>query len=243
MVSSSPGQDDSVTHGSPEARHEAAELVGQLARELSALVRRDIEVAGAERLPTLRRALLDASAVAIVAAAGFFAFAALTFAAGRAAAYVLPGWVAALLVAAAWTIIGLAVAIVLVRPRAQPTERDELFGLLQMLSRDHRLDELQSSREHARDEAEQQMRQTSSALVKTLLDEAAEHQLKALPQLARREAERAEADAADVIADAVSVLIAPARAGWKALERLVEPQPQARKDRQRPTHAGGARQP
>ncbi|TMK72131.1 MAG: hypothetical protein E6G50_04510 [Actinobacteria bacterium] len=209
-----------MTHGSPEARHEAADLVGQLARELSALVRRDIEVAGAERLPTLRRALLDASAVAIVAAAGFFAFA-----------------------AAAWTIIGLAVAIVLVRPRAQPTEREELFGLLQMLSRDHRLDELQSSREHARDEAEQQMRQTSSALVKTLLDEAAEHQLKALPQLARREAERAEADAADVIADAVSVLIAPARAGWKALERLVEPQPQARKDRQRPTHAGGARQP
>jgi thioester reductase-like protein len=43
---------------------QSAELLGRLARELSALVRRDVEVAAAERLPTLRRALLDTAALA-----------------------------------------------------------------------------------------------------------------------------------------------------------------------------------
>ena len=39
-----------------ETRAEAADLLGQLARELSTLVRRDVEVAASERLPTVRQA-------------------------------------------------------------------------------------------------------------------------------------------------------------------------------------------
>jgi len=202
---------------------QSAELLGQLARELSALVRRDVEVAAAERLPTLRRALLDMAALGAVAVAALFALTALTVAGGWALAGALAGWAAALVVAGAWALVAAVAAAVLLRPRAQPREREELFGLLQMLSRKHRLDELQSSREEARGEAEEEMRQTSAALVKALLDEAAEHQVEALPAVAKREIGKVEADAGELIAEALAVLTAPARAGLDALGRLVEP--------------------
>ncbi len=201
---------------------QSAELLGQLARELSTLVRRDVEVAAAERLPTLRRALLDTAAVAAVAVAALFALAALSVAGGWALATVIAAWAAALVVAGGWAVIAAAAAAVLLRPRAQPRER-ELVGLLQLLSRKHRLKELQARREEGRDEAEKQLRHTSGALVTALLDEAAEHQLKALPAVAAREVGKAEADAGELIAEALALLTAPARAGLGALGRLVEP--------------------
>jgi hypothetical protein len=201
----------------------AADLLGQLARQLSALVRRDVEVAAAERLPALRSALLDMAAVAAVGVAAVFALAALTVAGGLAIASALTAWAAALVVAGVWALFAAVAAAVLLRPRAQPREREELFGLLQMLSRNHGLEELQSSREEARDEAEEEMRQTSAALVKALLDEATEHQVKALPAVAKREVGKVEADAGELIAEALAVLTAPARAGLGALGRLVEP--------------------
>lgn len=202
--------------------HESGELLGQLARELSALVRRDVEVAAAERLPTLRAGLLDVTAVLVVAVAALFALAALSVAAGRAAATVMPGWFAALVVAGAWLLIAAVAATVVLRPRTKQREQ-EVVGLLQILASDEHLEQLRSSREEARDEAETEMRRSSSALVRTLLDETVEHQVKALPSVAKREVGKAEADAADVIADALAVLTAPARAGLHALGRLVEP--------------------
>ena len=55
------------------------------------LVRRDVEVAAAERLPTLRRALLDTAALAAVGVAALFALAALRVAGGWAIASALAG--------------------------------------------------------------------------------------------------------------------------------------------------------
>lgn len=217
------GKSEHVPDVSADSGRRSAELLGQLARELSALVRRDVEVAAAERLPTLRQALFDMAAVAAVAIAALFALAALSVAVGWAVASATAGWAAALVVAGVWVLIAVAAAAGLLRPRAQPREREELFGLLQMLSRKHHLKELQSSREVARDEAEEEMRQTSAALVEALLDEAAEHQVKALPAVAKREVGKVEADAAELIAEALAVLTAPARAGFGALSRLVEP--------------------
>jgi Putative Actinobacterial Holin-X, holin superfamily III len=211
-----------VPDSSVNPRRRSAELLGQLARELSALVRRDVEVAAAERLPTLRRALFDLGALGVVGVAALFALAALSVAGGWAVASALAGWAAALVVAGAWALIAAVAAAVLLRPRAQPREREELFGLLQLLSSKQRLEELQSSREEARDEAEQEMRQTSAALVQALLAEATEHQVKALPAVAKREVGKVEADAGALIADALTVLTAPARAGLGALGRLVE---------------------
>jgi Putative Actinobacterial Holin-X, holin superfamily III len=223
MLSAPAGQDERVPDGSERPGHESAELVGQLARELSALVRRDLEVAATERLPTLRRALLDLAVVGTVAVAVLFTLGALSVAGGGALATLLPGWAAALLIAGLWGLIALVVAAVLLRPRAQPREREELVGLLQILARHQHLEELRSSREDARDEAESEMRQTAAELVTTLLDEAAEHQVKALPAVAKREVGKAEADAAELVADALALLAAPARAGWNVLGRLVEP--------------------
>ena len=110
----------------------------------------------------------------------------------------------------------------MLRPRAQPREREELLGLVQILARNHELEQLRASREHVRDEAERQMRETAGAVVEALLEEAAEHQLKALPQLAKREAEK-ETDATDLLVEALSLVTAPARAGWRALERITDP--------------------
>jgi hypothetical protein len=76
-------------------------------------------------------------------------------------------------VGGAWALVALTVATVLLRPRAQPQEREELFGLLQLLARNHRLDELHSAREEARDEAEREVRETSRTLVEGILEEAA----------------------------------------------------------------------
>jgi hypothetical protein len=219
-----------VPDQSAQPERQSAELLGELARELSALVRRDVEVAASERLPTLRRALLDLAAIAAVAAAGLFALAALSLAGGRLLAGLLPAWMAALVIAGVWGVIALVGAAVLLRPRAQPREREELFGLLHVLARKHGLEELQASREQARDEAEQEMRQTSAELVETLLDEAAAHQLKALPQVAKRELDQADVgDVPDAINELLALLVAPARAGFRTLSRLVEPE--ARGDR------------
>src|SRR5436190_20390593 len=106
-----------------------------------------MEVATSERLPTLRRAIFDLAAVAAVLAAVLFALAALSVAGGRAAATVMAGWAAALVTAGAWTAVAAIAATVLLRPRAQPSEREELFGLVQLLGTRRQLDALQMSRE------------------------------------------------------------------------------------------------
>jgi membrane protein implicated in regulation of membrane protease activity len=194
MFRSAVGHEDRVADRAAKPGHESGVLLGQLARELSALVRRDVEVAAAERLPTLRAGLLDVAAVLAVAVAALFALAALSVAGGRAVATVVPSWLAALVVAGAWLLIAVVAAAVLLRPRTKQREQ-EVVGLLQILTSDEKLEELRSSREEARDEAEAEMRRSSNALFRTV-----EHHVKALPSVAKREFGRAEADAAEVIA-------------------------------------------
>jgi Putative Actinobacterial Holin-X, holin superfamily III len=223
MVWAVAGQNEHVPERAAKPERESAELVGELARELSALVRRDIEVAATERLPTLRRAFLDVAVIVAVAVAGLFALAWLSVAGGRLAATSMPAWGAALVIAGVWGLVSLGIAAVLLRPRAQPSEREQLFGLLQLLARTNRLEVLQSGREEARDEAEHEMRQTSEALVETVLDEAAEHQLKALPEVAKRELEKGDVHPTETLTKMIALLAIPARAGWEVLGRLVEP--------------------
>jgi hypothetical protein len=218
-----------VADDSTQARLTAAQLLAQLARELSTLVRRDVEVAAAERLPTLRRALLDVGAITTVGVAIVFVLGAASVATGRAFAAVMPGWAAALVVGGIWTGIAAIACGILLRPWAQPHEREKVVGLVQMLSNTQRLENLQSEREDARDEAEAEMRETAARLVKAFLDEAAEHQVRAAPAVARRELAKAEPAAAEAVAEALALLTAPARAGLGALGRLIEPRAPARR--------------
>ena len=196
---------------------DSSDLLGELARELSVLVRRDLDVAAAERLAMVRSALLDLGVVVGIGAAAVFALATLSVAAGVALAGSISAWLAALIIATGWAAVAIAGALILLRPRMQPREREELFGLLQMLTTTQHLDDLREAREDARDEAESEMRQTSASLVTTLLDDATEHQMKAVPAIAKREAERLEAEAAELLEHRLPLLVAPARVGRKAL--------------------------
>jgi Putative Actinobacterial Holin-X, holin superfamily III len=217
MVSAPVGHDQCVSDQPQDAGGASPQLLGELARELSVLVRRDLEVAVVERLATVRRALLDVAAVGVLAVAVLFSLASLSLAAGLAVAASLAAWQAALIIAAGWAALALIGGAILLRPRLQPDEREELYGLLQMLSKNHHLDDLRREREGARDDAEREMRQSSAALVTTLLDEATEHQVKALPGVAKREAERLETEAAELLEQRLPLLVAPARVGRKAL--------------------------
>jgi hypothetical protein len=196
---------------------DSSDLLGELARELSVLVRRDLDVAAAERLAMVRRALLDLGVVVGIGAAAVFALATLSVAAGVALAGSISAWLAALIIATGWAAVAIAGALILLRPRMQPREREELFGLLQMLTTTQHLDDLREAREDARDEAESEMRQTSASLVTSFLDDATEHQMKAVPAIAKREAERLEAEAAELLEHRLPLLVAPARVGRKAL--------------------------
>ena len=196
---------------------DSSDLLGELARELSVLVRRDLDVAAAERLAMVRSALLDLGVVVGIGGAAVFALATLSVAAGVALAGSISAWLAALIIATGWTAVAIAGALILLRPRMQPREREELFGLLQMLTTTQHLDDLREAREDARDEAESEMRQTSASLVTSFLDDATEHQMKAVPAIAKREAERLEAEAAELLEHRLPLLVAPARVGRKAL--------------------------
>ena len=196
---------------------DSSDLLGELARELSVLVRRDLDVAAAERLAMVRSALLDLGVVVGIGGAAVFALATLSVAAGVALAGSISAWLAALIIATGWAAVAIAGALILLRPRMQPREREELFGLLQMLTTTQHLDDLREAREDARDEAESEMRQTSASLVTSFLDDATEHQMKAVPAIAKREAERLEAEAAELLEHRLPLLVAPARVGRKAL--------------------------
>src|SRR5262245_31815783 len=81
-------------------------LLGELGRELAVLTRLDAELAVAEQAPTMIRAGVGllAAATAAVLAAG-----AISVAVGRPLEHIMPGWLAALVVAAGWGVAALLV--------------------------------------------------------------------------------------------------------------------------------------
>ena len=80
----------------------AEELLGELAHELSLLVRSELEVAAAERGPWLHRIAIELAASLGAAGAMLLALGAASLAAVEGLRPVLPGWLAALVVAVGW---------------------------------------------------------------------------------------------------------------------------------------------
>jgi hypothetical protein len=80
----------------------AEELLGELAHELSLLVRSELEVAAAERGPWLHRIAIELAASLGAAGAMLLALGAASLAAVEGLRLVLPGWLAALVVAVGW---------------------------------------------------------------------------------------------------------------------------------------------
>src|SRR5665648_239844 len=95
-----------IRHLEDQRQHSIGELVKDLSRETSALVRQEVELAKAEMTETAQEYAMGAGLIAAAAALAFFAFGALTAAAVTALALVFELWLAALIVAGAYLLVG-----------------------------------------------------------------------------------------------------------------------------------------
>ena len=137
-----------------------SDLAEQVGRKASTLAVREAELAAARRMPAIRRAGRDL-AFAIVAAVAFAAaFALANWAAVVALANVLPDWLAPLLLAAAWLVLGAALLVAL---------RHRYRGITAWTG-DHA--ELVRQRAQAREEAEVALRDSIARLGEAIAAEA-----------------------------------------------------------------------
>ena len=135
-----------------------AELAERLGRESSRLALHEAALSASQHVPELRRIVVGAAAVVTIVLAFLSAFALANWAVVAGLSSVLPGWLAALLVAAAWLIVGIVlVAIVRARPL-----RGSTGVWLRVLGDDRSAAVLQL--ETSRDETEQAVRATLDAL-------------------------------------------------------------------------------
>jgi hypothetical protein len=179
----------------PPSQDSAAELLGQLAAEISLLVRNDVELSAAHRIPEARRLARELTAALAVAVAAILALGALTWAGIDGLATALPAWSAALVVAAAWAALA-ALLLQLDHPRR----------LLARLRDETTVDAIVHV-ELERAEAERAMKTTAERLADALGREAAEHELRAPVERVEHLLERA--------------LLAPGKAGLSLIELLV----------------------
>lgn len=195
----------------PPARPQRSsdELLGELAEEASRLVRGELELAVARRGPELRRVGLELAAALPALVAAALALAALTWAAGAGLARVIPGYGAALVLAAAWGIVALALV-----------QLDHPRRLLQRLLSETGGDAVARA-ERERGDAEQALRLTAERLGRALTREAAERELTAPIQGAEELIGVAGREGSDVVKELLVALLAPGRAGLSALEALM----------------------
>ena len=90
----------------PEDARSVTELLEQLSRELSDLVKSEAQLEAARNMPEVRRSARDIAGAVVVAVAALTAFSFLNVAAVDGLSSVLPSWLAALVLAAFWTAVG-----------------------------------------------------------------------------------------------------------------------------------------
>ena len=107
--------DESVAASPTEDETEPSvtELLERLGREVSILAVCESRLAASRHAPGLRRAARDVAAVLVVALALLTAFALANVAAVYALSTTMAGWAAALVLAAAWTAVGVVLALYL----------------------------------------------------------------------------------------------------------------------------------
>jgi hypothetical protein len=91
------------------------DLLERLGHQIAGLMRREIEVALAERLPAARRSLGEVGLLGFLLAVSLLALGGLSWGAGALLSRVLPTWGAAFAVAGAWLTVGLVILRVLRR--------------------------------------------------------------------------------------------------------------------------------
>jgi uncharacterized membrane-anchored protein YhcB (DUF1043 family) len=149
---------DEDAAGGEDDRESVAELVEQLGRDASRLALHETALSASQRIPELRRAALAGAAVVTVVLAFVAAFALANWAAVSGLSSVWPTWLAALVLAVAWLVVGVALGAVLLRRLAHASG----IQWWQMLGSDR--DEARRELQASRDEAEQALRDTIDRL-------------------------------------------------------------------------------
>jgi putative superfamily III holin-X len=186
------------------------ELLGELAHELSLLVRSELEVAAAERGPWLHKIAIEIAAALAAAVALLLALGATSWAAIEGLRLVLPDWLAALAVAAAW---GVTTALLLVV--------DHPRRLWRRLTRQTHEQAMATALED-RSAAEADVRAAAERLSHAISVEMREREARAIIAGEKRLISAGERDAEVVFKELMSILSAPGRAGVNLLERLLE---------------------
>jgi len=144
----------------------ATELLEQVGRNASTLVVREVQLATSHHIPELRRAGRDLVVVVAAVVSLLAAFVLVNWAVVAALSSPLPGWRAPLLVGAVWAALGaLLVAFVLARA-------EELLGAGWRRALVVDQSEIVRSREQARDEAEQALRDSLGDFAEAVASEA-----------------------------------------------------------------------
>jgi membrane protein implicated in regulation of membrane protease activity len=197
----------------------AEELLGELAHELSLLVRSELEVAAAERGPWLHRIAIELAASLGAAVAMLLALGAASFAAIEGLRLVLPGWLAALTVAVAW--VGITALLLRVdHPR-------RLWRRL----RQQTYEQTMATAYEDRSAAEADVRVTAERLSHEISAQMREREARAIIAGEKRLISTGERDAEVVLKELMSILAAPGRAGVNLLERLLEGNASRRMDK------------
>jgi hypothetical protein len=184
------------------------QLLGQLADELSMLVRNDVELSAAERLPELKHVAKELAVLVAAAVGGLFALGAASWAAGIGLSHVMAGWAAALVLAGAWALVAFL-----------------LFGheysrrLIARLSEERRTDTIAACRSE-RDEAQQKLRETAEQLAAALLHEAEAQGMRAASSMAKRGVQEVEEEAGNLLNQLADALMSPGKAGLSIIDRL-----------------------
>jgi hypothetical protein len=186
------------------------ELLGELAHELSLLVRSELEVAAAERGPWLHKIAIEIAAALAAAVAMLLALGATSWAAVEGLRLVLPGWLAALVVAAAWGVIT-ALLLLVDHPR-------RLWRRL----REQTHEQAMATALEDRSTAEADVRAAAERLSHAISVEMREREARAVIAGEKRLITAGERDAEVVFKELMSILAAPGRAGVNLLERLLE---------------------
>jgi len=197
----------------------AEELLGELAHQLSLLVRAELEVAAAERGPWLHRIALELAASLGAAVAMLLALGAASLAAMEGLRLVLPGWLAALAVAVVW---GGITALLL---RVDHPRR--LWRRLRQQTHEQAM----ATALDDRSTAEADVRAAAERLSHAISAEMREREARAIIAGEKRIISAGERDAEVVLKELMSILAAPGRAGINLLERLLEGDASKRMDR------------
>ena len=197
----------------------AEELLGELAHELSLLVRSELEVAAAERGPWLHRIAIELAASLGAAGAMLLALGAASLAAMEGLRLVLPGWLAALAVAVVW---GGITALLL---RVDHPRR--LWRRLRQQTHEQAM----ATALDDRSTAEADVRAAAERLSHAISAEMREREARAIIAGEKRIISAGERDAEVVLKELMSILAAPGRAGINLLERLLEGDASKRMDR------------